>query len=297
MTKHRLVILTFLGIFFCQISTAVAQEAFVVKSDNLQPYNEAFEGIKETFKADVKEIILTEADDSKIIEKISSAGPRLIFAIGQNALSRIRVIKDIPIVYAMVSNPRALLSGEKNITGVSMNVSAGQQLNALLEILPGAKRIGIVYDPQKTGHLFEEARRAALFRGVTLISREVSSPREAPSAINDLKGEIDAFWMLPDTTVLTQESVKYLFLFSFENNIPVLSFSKKYIKMGSLISLNIDAVNIGRQAGKMANQILAGKDMGNIIKTAPIKSVMTVNPWVAGRFENINSKLIQKVEN
>jgi putative ABC transport system substrate-binding protein len=297
MTKHRLVILTFLGIFFCQISTAVAQEAFVVKSDNLQPYNEAFEGIKETFKADVKEIILTEADDSKIIEKISSAGPRLIFAIGQNALSRIRVIKDIPIVYAMVSNPRALLSGEKNITGVSMNVSAGQQLNALLEILPGAKRIGIVYDPQKTGHLFEEARRAALFREVTLISREVSSPREAPSAIDDLKGEIDAFWMLPDTTVLTQESVKYLFLFSFENNIPVLSFSKKYIKMGSLISLNIDAVNIGRQAGKMANQILAGKDMGNIIKTAPIKSVMTVNPWVAGRFENINSKLIQKVEN
>lgn len=295
MAKQNIVILAFCAIFFLHVSNTAAQNIVVLKSANLKPYNEALKGIKDVCKTDMKEITLSGTDNSKIIEKIRSADPELVIAIGQSALSSMKEIENIPVVYAMVSNPNALLSGKHNVPGVSMNVSVEEQLTALLRIVPQVKRIGIIYDEKKTKHLFEKARKVAIFSGVTLISRETSDPKEVPSLIAGMKGKIDAFWMLPDTTVLSTESIKYLHLFSLENRIPVLSFSRKYIKMGSLISLDVDAVDIGRQAGEIANQILGGRSIRNIQMHPPRKVVLTTNLWVADLFK-INRKIIQKVE-
>jgi putative ABC transport system substrate-binding protein len=296
MAKQSLVILTFCAIFFLFASNTAAQEIVVLKGADLKPYNDALMGIKDACKSDIKEFQLSGTDDSGIINKIRSADPKLVIVIGQGALSVIKEVIDIPVVYAMVSNPDALLSSKNNTTGVSMNVSVEQQLDALLRIVPDVKRIGIVYDPRKTLHLFEEARKAAMFSGVTLVSRETGNPKEVPSIIKDMKGKIDAFWMLPDTTVFSSESVKYLHLFSMENRVPVLTFSKKYVKMGSLISLDVNAVDVGRQAGEIANQIIDGRNIRNIKLSSPRKAVLTTNLWVADWFK-INRNIIQKVEN
>jgi putative ABC transport system substrate-binding protein len=277
------------------VPNTAAQDIVVLKSANIKPYNEALKGIKDACKLDIKEITLSSSDNSKIIKKIRFADPKLVIAIGQSALSAIKVTTDIPVIYVMVSNPYALLSGHKNITGVSMNISAEEQLDALLRIMPQAKRIGIVYDSRKTLHLFKEAKRAAMFSGITLVSRETSDPKEVPLIIKDMKGKIDAFWMLPDTTVLSPESVKYLHLFSMENRIPILSFSRKYIKMGSLISLGVDPVDVGRQAGEIANQIFEGQNIWGIQMHSPRKAVLTTNLWVADWLK-INRKIIKKAD-
>ena len=67
-----------------------------------------------------------------------------------------------------------------------------------------------------------------------------------------MEGEIDAFLMLPDFTVLTPESVKYLLLSSFKNKISLVGLSEKYVKQGALLSLSFDSKEIGKQAGELA---------------------------------------------
>ena len=70
-----------------------------------------------------------------------------------------------------------------------------------------------------------------------------------PAVIESMKGKIDIFWMLPDTDVITSETVDAILLFSFQNNVPVFSFSNKYVKMGALASLSVDPVALGAQTG------------------------------------------------
>jgi putative ABC transport system substrate-binding protein len=205
----------------------------------------------------------------------------MVLAIGADALSKVKKIENIPIVYLMVLNSQSVLSGEKNITGVSMNIPQEKQLTALLDALPGTNTIGLLYDPDRTGHLVKSAQDFAKKIGVKLIAKEIHSPKDAPSLIMDMKGKIDVFWMLPDITVITPETVEFMLLFSFENNIPLFTFSEKYVEMGAFMSIDIDAFDMGRQAGEMAAAIRAGKDMKDFQQAYARKAIVSTNLMIA----------------
>jgi putative ABC transport system substrate-binding protein len=272
-----------------------AQEVAVVTSASINPYRTTLEGFKSTCDAPYEEYVVTEYGESELLGMIHNEKPDLILTIGMDAFIKAKKIKDIPIVYSMVSNPQSMLSDEGHITGVSMNIPAKDQLSAFLEIYPRAKKIGVLYDPEETVYLYRDVQSAADLLGITLIAKEVHSPSEVPSAIRELKNKINAFYMLPDTTVISHESIKYLMTFSLENSIPIITFSDNYVKKGALMSLNIDAFDIGRQAGKMANSILEGKNVKYIQRAAPRKAILSINLRVARQFGiDISKEILQK---
>jgi putative ABC transport system substrate-binding protein len=256
----------------------------VLQGSDFKPYTRAVRGFEEICKAKTREIRMKGKDASSVVREVRRAGPDLILAVGLKALRAVKSVEDVPIVYMMVSGPESVLAGEKNITGVSMNVPARRQLGALIRMVPNLATIGIAYSPKKTGRLFAEAEEAAAHYGISVVSMEVRDPRQAPPAIKAMSGRIDAFWMFPDTTFLMPESLKYLFLFSFEEGVPVLTFSEKFVEMGALMSLNIDEYDIGRQAGEMAVKILEGAATSDIPAAPPRRTVLSINPRAAKHF-------------
>jgi len=96
-----------------------------------------------------------------------------------------------------------------------------------------------------------------------------------------MKEKIDAFWMLPDITLITPETVKFLLLFSFENNIPLLAFSEKYVEAGAFMSTGIDAFDMGIQAGELANEILSGRGAKDVQQVCARKVVVSTNLMIA----------------
>jgi putative ABC transport system substrate-binding protein len=289
------VILICVVIFSCLTSNSDAQELVVIKTSDIKPYNEALKGFKSACNGDMRKLEPGELESPEVLKDISIKRPALIFAIGLNALLRAKRIKDIPVVYAMVSNPQAVLSGEQDITGVSMNIPARTQLEAFLKFVPNAKKIGIIYNPENTVHLFNEARTAANAFGATVISEEIHGSREVPAAINTMAGKIDSFWLLPDTTVITPASIDFLLLFSYENKIPVLTFSDKYVEKGFFMSLNMDARDIGVQACEMAEKILKGTGIGKIPPGSPRKASLFLNMNTAKQLGiSMKSKTVQE---
>lgn len=268
-----------------QVSSALAQDIAVIKSAEIKPYAETMHGYRKLCDYNITEYNLSEIDGKTILRRIERTRPDLIFTIGLNALKLSKNTKDIPIVFSMVSNPEAILDNEAEISGVSMNVSAIKQLSALLSLLPNTRKIGIVYDPGKSSALFEEAREASAMQGVTLVSRQVSSPKDVPYAIKQVMHEVDAFWMIPDSSVIFTETLEFLMLTSFEKKIPILTFSDIYLEMGALISLNIDTRSIGRQACGLTKMILSGShDIKDRIRP-PSKPVLSINSKRASEFD------------
>jgi putative ABC transport system substrate-binding protein len=159
-----------------------------------------------------------------------------------------------------------------------MNIPPERYLNELNRILPNVKRVGLVYDPRKTGKYVKRALNAAGAMGIVLTAKEIQGPRDVVSVIQKMKGEIDLFWMLPDSTAITPETVEFLLYFSFENSVPLLAFAEKYVDMGALMSLSIDDADAGRQAGELCRSMLEGGTLNDPpAVAAPEKAVLTIN--------------------
>ena len=273
----------FLLLILCYGSAATGQEIVAVQSIRVKPYEEAIKGFKGVCRCRIQRLVLSQLEGADVAREIRRIRPHMVLAIGKDALSAVKKIKSVPVVYLMVLNPQTILSGEKNITGVSMNISPDKQLRALLDALPQTKKIGLVFDPDRTGTFVKEARNSAGPMGVSLIASEIHSPGDAPSCIMDMRGKIDVFWMLPDITVITPETVEFLLLFSLQNDIPLLTFSEKYLEMGAFMSTGIDPVDMGVQAGEMANRILQGIHTKPEQQVHARRMVVSTNLMIAGK--------------
>jgi putative ABC transport system substrate-binding protein len=251
---------------------ALAEHAdlVVVQSSVLQPYEEVRQGflqawsrstprhgIKSVPQGSVKEFILSEEQDRRSLpERIKNLSPDMIIAIGTNALNLTARIPDIPIIYLLVPYPETIVSRRKNLIGIRMTIPAGRQLKDFIKTFPWLKRIGVIYDPKRSLRLIKDAKSYTDTNNLVLVSRAVSDSHEVPGQLADLQGDIDCFWMIPDLTVTTPQTVEAILLFSLENRVPVLTFSEKYLRMGATVSVTYDLNKMGKQASELANRIL-----------------------------------------
>ena len=291
----------FILVFLLILSYGLAeggQNVLIVRSMEIKPYDDALQGFKDICPCSMRELSVSELNGLNRVNRIREFKPDMVLALGKEALSLVKESKNIPIVYLMVLDPEPVLfSGEKNITGISMHISPEKQLATFQKILPNIKKIGLLFDPAKSGAFVKRARRAAAEIGLELITEEIYNPRQVPSfiEISDMKSKIDVFWMLPDTSVVCPQTVEFLLLFSLENKIPMVTFSDKYVEMGALMSLNIEAFSLGEQAGKMANKILSGKDARDISRARVEEIQLTINLKVADNLGIIFHKIAKNL--
>jgi len=277
--------LLFIPVLICLVflalcpSPAPANDPSVVclQSMRIRPYDEALEGFKSRCTADIRRFILSESEDVDIIGKIRGIRPGLILAIGQDALHRAMEITDIPVVYLMAPEPSAG-SHRKNICGISMQVDAQKQVELLSMTLPDIKNIGVIHSPAYPPDFIRQAASAAARTHIRLITQSVSDAKQMPEALLKMTSGIDAFWMLPDMTIMPPEIIEYLMEYSVENRIPLISFSRKYIDIGAVISISTEAFDMGRQAWQIAERTLSvnrGAPVEKIVR--PRKAIVSIN--------------------
>ncbi len=259
-----------------------------VKSRNLEAYNQALDGFNSVVEAKTFEYVMTGEfanDKEGILDTIGSKSPGLILAVGLDALLMVKEIKsEIPIVYCMVMYPEKLgLGSSRKITGITMTVSVENQMHRLKLMLPELKTLGMIYDPDNTGHLAKKARKISKSLGFKLITERVNSGKAIPKAMRKLIGKIDAFWLIADATVITTESFEFLHLVTLENNIPIITYSEGLVEIGALYSLSANYFYMGTLAAGLANEIKRGEKREFIPIVYPDVADLTVNVRVGDK--------------
>ena len=242
---------------------ASATDVVILKSSDIAAYNQAISGFKAALPNDV---VLAEYDlqgdlekGRKLARKIRAADPALVFAVGLKAAKAAQLeIVDIPVVYAMVLDPAKYELNAPNMTGVLMEIPMDRQLGMVKALLPRLKHVGTLYDPSKTATLIEDARRLLKSNGTELVPIQLSSERDVPGALRTLLPSIDALWLVPDSTVLTDESLRFILNTALDERVPVVGFSREFARSGALLCLSVNYGDIGRQAGQLARKILDG---------------------------------------
>lgn len=266
--------------FVCRAHAA--RIVVAVQSVAAGPYDEAFKGFKSTVSdrdIQIHRINLSEPQGEGDINRLKVIKPSLVLAIGLGALSKVAHLTDIPVVYVMVLTPPDTLFREKQVTGVKMGVAPEKQLAIVQNALPQVKTIGLLYDPQRNGPMVERIQRAGSDMGISIVAKNVIKTEQVINALLEMRDHIDLFWMLPDLTVVTPETVEFFLLFAMESGTPLLTFAEKYSELGAVMAIASDPWDMGRQAAEMALKILAGvnANANDIPAEDADKAVVTIN--------------------
>ncbi len=263
---------------------ADANEIAVIMSQELPIYREVVTGVKSVYDGQLREYDLKGdfEESGRIVREINRHPPELIIAVG---LIATMVAKDnfkrTPVVYCMVLNPDRFSISGSNLTGVPLTISSFDAMRRLRDLFPEAKKIGILYDPAKTMKTVEKDMQIAQSWGFSLITKEVSTTKELPDAFRAIQHNVDLLWLIPDSTVVTPESLEFIFLKAFENRIPVIAFSRELLSRGAVITFSPDYQSIGAEAGHLASQLLQGKSPSNMHVSSGKKIRTSINLMVA----------------
>ena len=256
--SHRAlpVALAALAFLACPLSASPAAcETAVVVSADLKPYQDVLRGIRDASVCTVREVKLRDGDVGEWVRRRS---PAAVVAIGTEAFRTVLPLTELPVVHVMVIPSVVERSPSANLSGVSMTIAPAAWLSAIKRVFPGAKRIGLLFDPRNTGPFVADAVRAAPAAGLTLKTAELGGADDVPKALHALRDSVDVLWMLPDPAVASAPVVEYLVRFSIQHRIPIMTFSRKYLELGAVASLDMDPYDMGIQAAELAARIARG---------------------------------------
>jgi putative ABC transport system substrate-binding protein len=257
---------TFLCCTYIVPVEADAVEIAILKSSDLKAYNEAVEGFKTTTPGAA---IYTEYDlrgdlerGKSLARKIRSSDSSLVVAVGlKAALAAKSEIGDIPILYMMILDPLKHHLNADNMTGVLLEIPTDRQLKIMRAFLPTLRRIGMMYDPDKTAPKLKAAESRAPAYDFQLRGFPVENEKDIPQQLRALLSESEALWLIPDSTVLTDESIRFILESALAKHVPVIGFSSEFTRLGALLSLSISYIEVGRETGLLAKRILDGEKL------------------------------------
>jgi len=220
----------------------------------------------------------------EMAREIRRSNPDLILAMGTTAaLAAKREIKDIPIVFCMVLNPvdsglvESMRSPGGSVTGASLDIPLEMQFKHIKMLIKDLKSIGVIYNPEETGVLVQDAVKIARRNNLSLTAKAVSSEREVPGALRSLLSKVDALWSVADGTVFGSQSTQHILLNTLRTGTPFVGLSPSFVKAGALMALSCDYSDIGKQAAEMADRVLQGENPGYIPVAIPRKVSLCIN--------------------
>lgn len=258
---------------------AMAYDVLVLQSLHEKGYEEAIRGVRQACRARMRTVVLSDYAEADITRIMREEHPRIVIAVGDRALDVAAKLRNTPVLYMMVLNPRP----RQRVTGVSMLLDPAKYV-AVLEAF-GSKKAGVVYDPARSGAYLKRAQAAARRSGIDLVVREVHAPKETPAMLESLRGQVDALWMLPDLTAVSPASTEAYFLFSQGERVPVVTFAEVYLSMGGAVALGIDRYDIGKQLGEMAQSVLDGASIEEMQPQFPRRALSKSNDGVLRRLK------------
>ncbi len=277
-----------LGLLFIFLCTqAQAQSIAVIKSHDIEPFNQALAGFVSACDSHITEYNLrgSEREGRDVIKRIIATRPKFIVAIGPLAAQIAKEGgQDIPVVFFMVPNPHKQGLEGKNIAGISLEVPIETQFAMYKSIVPTLKTVGVIYDPEKTGAMIAQAGVVAEKLGLQLLAAPATSQKAVPAAWRSILGKIDALWMVPDDTVVTPESFQFLSLAAFENNLPFMAVSDIFVEVGALASLSPDYTDVGRQGCQLVTEVQSNRlSLKEVNVVPPAKVNLSINLKTASK--------------
>lgn len=233
-----------------------------------------------------------DATNTQIAQMFVSQGADLICGIATpsaQACYNAAYEENIPVIFNAVSDPVAAklavseTEAMEGITGISDKLPVEAQLKLIREMLPEAKKIGILYTTSEANSVstIADYKAKAGEYGFEIVDKGITNAAEIPQAVDLLVSEVDCISNMTDNTVV--DNLPVLLEKATAKNIPVFGSEEEQVGNGCIASAGIDYIELGKKAGVMAARVLKGEDVASIPYETMTESKITINTDAAAK--------------
>ncbi len=298
MVRMNLVKLLWLLLLIVSGAALSADESLVVIiiSSEAKAYQQVttnFEAEMHKKRPEIQFLQVSSRDVKPGLFSIKDKQPALVFALGSDSVRKAsQQLSDRPMLATMILG-ETVLQGRSHATAITLDMPIAKQLQWHRRLLPEAKRIGVLYNPQNNQQWVDQASKAANRLGLKIVAVSVESPQGITSALKSLSNRADSILAIPDKMVYSSNTAKAVLIFSFRNRIPFVGLSSAWVKAGALYALDWDYSDLGRQSASTALKILNGTKPDKMKSSVPRKIVYQLNMKTAKHMKlEIETKLI-----
>lgn len=252
----------------------------VLYPDIGEPYRKVFteilEGIEDQAQSRVHGYpVAASADPAELQATLKNSGCRVVIALGRQGLKTASGL-DLPlglVVGGVSSVPEA-----DKLNGISLTPDPALLFSHLKNLLPGVRRVIVVYNPQVNEPLIKLAREAARAQGLELQTLEATdlagAVRRYETALAGADGRRDALWLPPDPLTVDEAVITPMVLReSWNRNIAIFSSSILHVRKGALFALYPNNFELGRDLASLALARLNGDTARRGV--VPLRAVRT----------------------
>jgi putative ABC transport system substrate-binding protein len=214
----------------------------------------------------------------------------VIVAVGGAHAAVKAATSTIPIVFTTPGEPvkeglaASLNRPGGNATGVSVLSTAleGKRIELLNEVVPAAKTIGVLFDPNFwTANLtMPEVRKAAAALGKSVQTIEVASDADLDAALSRLnRANIDALAVTAGP--FTNNRRERIAESALRAVIPAIFETREAVQAGGLISYGASIPDVYRWVGIYTGKVLKGEKPAELPILQPTKFVLAINQKTA----------------
>ncbi|QGZ37913.1 ABC transporter substrate-binding protein [Pseudoduganella flava] len=230
----------------------------VVFPDIGEPYRKVFteiiDGVEQQARGKVRSVAVGPAQDAAELQTtLRRTGVRTVIALGRQGLKTAGAFDALGVVVGGIS----ALPEQERFRGISLMPDPALLFTWLKTLVPGVKRVIVVYSPQQSAGAVRLARDAARAQGLELVALEAqdlaAAVRRYETAFAGIDGKRDAVWLPQDAVTADDATVLPLVLReSWNRNVALFSSSILHVKKGVLFALYPDNAALGRELAALA---------------------------------------------
>ncbi|HWL52623.1 MAG TPA: ABC transporter substrate-binding protein [Chthoniobacteraceae bacterium] len=236
-----------------------------------------------------------------VAKEVTEGGYDLIISVttpSLQAIANANRVRKVPHLFALVSIPSATGVGISDtdplghppyLTGYGTRLPAEQAFRLLYEINPSVRRVGTVWNQSEPNSEVQimDARRYCKSVGIELVEANVDNTggvAEATDAV--LSRGVDAFFICGDVTVLP--AIESVLGKAARRGIPTFSIFPGDVSKGILFGVGADYFEVGVQTGKLASEILRGRNVATLPVTDYMPAKIILNDQVRSKLSEPN---------
>ncbi|MBI1779509.1 MAG: ABC transporter substrate-binding protein [Proteobacteria bacterium] len=213
--------------------------------------------------------------------------PTVLVAVNPRAaLALFRLTRDVPIVVVNTNDPLALgLTSSisrptANITGISTSLDtlAGKRVELLHELVPTARRLGVLYELTNPNHelVLERTKAAAGALGLAVVPLGVANADDIARVPDRVVGErCDGLLVLPSPAILA--SSQTLISAMIKAGVPTVHSFGFEAEDGGLAAYGTDTTENWLRAAQYVDRLLRGAKISDLPFDEPTRIRLTLN--------------------
>jgi putative ABC transport system substrate-binding protein len=227
---------------------------------------------------------------SQIATMFASKAPDITVAVGTLSAQSLAPYGNqgkLKLIFSSVTDPlgarlvKSLETPGGNITGVSNFIPLEPQLQLFKKLVPGLKRLGVLYNPGEPNSVSIVEKLEALCPqyDLVLVKQTLTKTSEAASSATQLASQVEALFISNDNTALS--SINSILKATQSLKIPLFVSDTDAVAQGALAAIGPNQYDIGMQTGRMIARALRGEKLASMPVELPSQTELFLNQEAA----------------